>query len=198
MPAARTAGTVSVIWKTPALLTYGWADRGVNDRPGQATAILVEEDVERRSRARSIEIYALRVHFGDIPSLASGNDEIVSGKVVKGVDDRLEILRASADRLQGCLTDRTRVTCGNFGSWRHAEDRDAEARYVLWEAATARFEKCSATAGRKLLHQYAATPAACTCSRCIILAAGLITVRLVAFRCASANGIAQTARRSSR
>src|SRR4029077_19960155 len=70
---------------------------GVDQRARQAAAILVNEDMEKGSRARSIEIYALRVHFGDIPSLASGHDEIVSGKVVKSVEGRLEILRPSAD-----------------------------------------------------------------------------------------------------
>jgi hypothetical protein len=57
------------------------ANRVVNLRPRQAAAITVEENVESVGRARTVEIPALYVHFSDMPSLASGHDEIVSGKV---------------------------------------------------------------------------------------------------------------------
>jgi hypothetical protein len=72
------------------------ARRAVNQRPRQAAAICVEENVERCGWPSSIEIGALRVHFGDLPSLACGNDEVVGGKVAKGGKRRFEILRADA------------------------------------------------------------------------------------------------------
>src|SRR5207302_633702 len=53
------------------------AGRGVNQRPRKRAAILVEEDVERSCRARSIEIYSLHIHFIDGPSLPRWDDEIV-------------------------------------------------------------------------------------------------------------------------
>ena len=51
-----------------------------DERPGQTTIILVEEDVEVIGWARSIEIYALRINFGDPPALASRHKEVVSQK----------------------------------------------------------------------------------------------------------------------
>ncbi len=57
------------------------ANRAVNLRPRQAAAIMVEENVEIVGWARTAEIPALCVDFSDMPSLASGHDEIVSGKV---------------------------------------------------------------------------------------------------------------------
>ena len=72
--------------------------RTVNLCARQAATILVKENVERSGRARSIEIYALCIHFGDIPRLASGNHEIVSGKIVIASIGGLEILGIGADR----------------------------------------------------------------------------------------------------
>jgi hypothetical protein len=77
-------------------VNVGLIHRAVNQRPRQAAAICVEEHVERSGRARSIEIYALRVHFTDSPSLACGHDEIVSGKV--GISGKVrELLRRGAE-----------------------------------------------------------------------------------------------------
>jgi hypothetical protein len=69
------------------------APRAVNLCPGQAAAISIDEDVERRRRATAIEIGARHVHLGDNPSLPCGNDEVVGRKVVKGVQLGFEILR---------------------------------------------------------------------------------------------------------
>jgi hypothetical protein len=64
----------------------------VNQIPRQAAAILVDENVERIGWTSSIEVRPQHVHFGDIPSLPSGHDEVVGGKIVIDVESRFEIL----------------------------------------------------------------------------------------------------------
>src|SRR5437588_1310039 len=68
--------------------------------PGGETWNITEVDAQGVyfNGAGPAKIYALRVHFGNIPSLASGHNEIVGGKVIKGGVCRLELLRPSADR----------------------------------------------------------------------------------------------------
>ena len=76
-------------------------------RPGQAPTILIDEDVERCCRASAIEINTRRIHFVDSPSLTCRHDEIVSEKVVEGVESRLKVLRTAADCAGVIVTDRT-------------------------------------------------------------------------------------------
>jgi hypothetical protein len=76
-----------------------------DERPGQTTTILVEEDVEVIGWPRSIEICALRINFGDLPALASRHKEVVSQKGGK-IGHIWELLRHPADSPRGCLTDR--------------------------------------------------------------------------------------------
>lgn len=71
--------------------------RRINIGPWQAAAVLVNENVEGIGRARSIEIRTQHVHLGDIPSLSSGHDEIVSSEVVKCVEIWFEVLRPRAE-----------------------------------------------------------------------------------------------------
>jgi hypothetical protein len=68
-----------------------------DERPGQTTIILVEEDVEVIGWARSIEIYALRVNFGYPPALAPRHEEVVSQKGGK-IRHIREFLRHKAGR----------------------------------------------------------------------------------------------------
>ena len=69
---------------------------GVNERPRQTTTILVEENVEVIGWTSSIERNALRIHFGDLPALAPGHEEVVSDKVGK-IGHIRELLRPGAD-----------------------------------------------------------------------------------------------------
>jgi hypothetical protein len=73
---------------------------GVNECPRQTTTILVEENVEVIGWARSIEISALRINFGDPPALAPGHEEVVSQKGGK-IGKIRKLLR--------CPTGRSRV-----------------------------------------------------------------------------------------
>jgi hypothetical protein len=77
------------------VINVGLGGRAINLCSRQATAILIEEDVEIVGWASSIGIYALCIHFHYIPSLASGHDEIVSGKVGSRGNVR-DLLRISA------------------------------------------------------------------------------------------------------
>jgi hypothetical protein len=56
-----------------------------NQQPGQvACAVLVEENVKRRSRPSAV-ILSKHIHFGDLPSLTDRYDEIVSGLAIKNI-----------------------------------------------------------------------------------------------------------------
>ena len=56
-----------------------------NQDPWQvACAILVKENVKRRSRPSAV-IFSEHIHFGDLPGLAGGYDEIVSGLAIKKI-----------------------------------------------------------------------------------------------------------------
>ena len=68
-----------------------------DERPGQTASILKEEDVEVISWARSIEIDALRINFGNLPALAAGHEEVVSQKGGK-IGHVRELLRHPAER----------------------------------------------------------------------------------------------------
>ena len=56
-----------------------------NQDPWQvACAILVKENVKRRSRPSAV-IFSEHIHFGDLPGLAGRYDEIVSGLAIKKI-----------------------------------------------------------------------------------------------------------------
>jgi hypothetical protein len=56
-----------------------------NQDPWQvACAILVKENVKRRSRPSAV-IFSEHIHFGDLPNLAGRYDEIVSGLAIKKI-----------------------------------------------------------------------------------------------------------------
>jgi hypothetical protein len=56
-----------------------------NQDPWQvAYAILVKENVKRRSRPSAV-IFSEHIHFGDLPGLAGRYDEIVSGLAIEKI-----------------------------------------------------------------------------------------------------------------
>ena len=70
-----------------------------NQHPWQvACAILVEENVKRRSRPSAV-IFSEHIHFGDLPSLPSRHDEIVSGLAIEKIQRCFGVLRGDVRSL---------------------------------------------------------------------------------------------------
>lgn len=76
----------------------GLVRRAVNQSPRQTAGILIDEHVEGIGWTSSIGVRAQHVHFGDIPSLPSGHNEVVGGEVVIDVEFRFEVLGRSGVR----------------------------------------------------------------------------------------------------
>ena len=72
---------------------------GLNERPRQVVRVVrVEVHVDRRRRARSVEVLAADLDRVDIPTEAAGYDEIVRGLVVVPVERRLVVLGVRGER----------------------------------------------------------------------------------------------------
>ena len=70
-----------------------------NQDPWQvACAILVKENVKRRSRPSAV-IFSQQIHFGDLPSLPSRYDEIVSGLAIEKIQRCFGVLRGDVRSL---------------------------------------------------------------------------------------------------
>ena len=63
---------------------------------------MIEVNVERRGGATAKGIFAEHVHFGDIPCLATGHDEIVSSLGGQASKHRFELLGGDVNRGDYC------------------------------------------------------------------------------------------------
>ena len=72
---------------------------GLNERPRQvARVVRVEVHVDRRRRARAVEVLAADLDRVDVPTEAAGDDEVVRGLVVVRVERRLVVLGVRGER----------------------------------------------------------------------------------------------------